>query len=178
MNEKYKVKIKGVSPLLMHRFAETESTHKIKKSGQEYDSDVDAKAALYTDGNGTVVQPSTHIESAMIKAATNYKIPGQGKKTFKDAFKGGIIIDPLQIPHKNQKWVKDMQSVVINRSRIVRARPRLDDWELEFTIINSDERVTPNIIKDTLSDAGKFFGIGDFRPKFGRFEITEFKKAK
>lgn len=174
MEEKYSIKIKGVAPLLMHRMS-NEPQEK-KKAGTVYDNQKDAEDALYKGPEGNVCQPAIHLEAAMIKAAVNYKIPGQGKKTFKDAFKGGIFVSPDMIPHNNPKWEMDLQNVVISRARVLRARPRFDDWELEFTITNIDERITKSIIKDVLTDSGKFVGIGDFRPRFGRFEITSFEK--
>jgi len=174
MEEKYNTTIRGTSPLLQHKFSEEEKPT-TKKGGQVYDNQADAEKCLYKDKDGKICQPALHIESAMIKAATNYKIPGLGKKTFKDAFKGGIFVEPSMIPHKNDKWELDLQGVVISRSRITRARPRFDDWELEFAILNRDERITPEIVKQVLEDAGKFVGIGDFRPRFGRFEVIKFE---
>jgi hypothetical protein len=178
MEEKFDVTIRGTAPLLMHRFDDGQDTHQVKKSGKQYDKKVDAKNALYKDEKGKIVHPSVHIESAMIKAAVNYRIPGQGKKTYKDAFKGGVFCEPRLIPHKISKWKIDLQNVVIQRNRVIRARPRFDEWELEFQILNIDERITSNIIKDILTDAGKFCGISDFRPRYGRFEVIKFESVK
>jgi hypothetical protein len=178
MEEKFNVTIRGTAPLLMHRFNDSQDTNKVKKSGKQYDKKKDAENALYKDEKGNIVHPSIHIESAMIKAATNYRIPGQGKKTFKDAFKGGIFCEPRLIQHKIPKWVIDLQNVVVQRSRVMRARPRFDEWELDFQILNIDERITPQILKDILKDAGKFCGLGDFRPRFGRFEVVRFEPTK
>jgi len=178
MEERINVTIRGTAPLLMHRFDDGQDIHQVKKSGKQYDKKTDAENALYKDEKGNVVHPSIHIETAMIRAATNYKIPGQGKKTFKDAFKGGVFVEPRLIPHKIPKWEIDLQNVVVQRSRVIRARPRFDEWELDFTILNIDERITPNIIKDILIDAGKFYGIGDFRPRYGRFKVIKFEPVK
>ena len=178
MEERFNVTIRGTAPLLMHRFDDGQDTQTVKKSGKQYDKKVDAENALYKDEKGNIVHPSIHIESALIKSAVNYRIPGQGKKTFKDAFRGGIFCEPQLIPHKNTKWEIDLQSVVIQRSRVMRSRPRFDEWELDFQILNIDERITPQILKDILIDAGKFCGIGDFRPRYGRFKVVKFESVK
>ena len=72
-------------------------------------------------------------------------------------------------------WEPDVRPVVVQRQRILRARPRFDSWELEFKIVNSDPTV---IHRDTLQkiliDAGRYYGLGDFRPDFGLFELAEF----
>jgi hypothetical protein len=178
MEERIEVTIRGIAPLLMHRFEGNQGESTPKKSGTQYNNQEDAKRALYTNKDGDIVQPGLNIESAMIQAAVNYKIPGQGKKTYKDAFRGGIFVEPRLIPHKIPKWEIDLQSVVVQRSRIMRARPRFDDWELEFQILNIDERITPAIIKSVLADAGKFIGMGDYRPRYGRFEVVRFEPIK
>lgn len=178
MKQKIDVTIKGVAPLLQHRFDDTKDAGEIKKSGRQYNHEKQAKQALYTDKNGNIIQPAIHIENSMIKAATEFPMPGKGKKTFKDAFKGGIFVEPLEIPHKIQEWTIDKQNVVVNRARITRARPRLDEWELDFTIISIDERLTSDIIKQILNEAGNTKGIGDYRPRYGRFEVIKFEPHK
>ncbi|KKL51095.1 hypothetical protein LCGC14_2298910 [marine sediment metagenome] len=175
--EKFQVVIKGISPLLHHQYNMEKTTKGLSKSGISYDPKEEAEKVLYTDESDNPVQPANHIEGAMVKEATNFKIPGQGKKTFKDAFKAGIFIDPVLIPHKFPKWVIDNQTVVVVRARIVRSRPRFDKWELEFIINNIDERITPEILKMVLEGAGRFKGIGDYRPKYGRFDVIKFEKV-
>jgi hypothetical protein len=176
MEERINVTIRGTAPLLMHRFDDNQDGAKPRKSGMQYNKEEDSKKALYTDKDGNIVQPALNIERAMIQAATNYLL--KGKKTFKDAFKGGIFVEPILIPHKMPSWEIDLQSVVIQRSRVMRSRPRFDKWELDFQILNIDERITPNIIKSALDDAGKFIGIGDYRPRYGRFEVVKFEPIK
>jgi len=177
--EKYRVKIRGIRPLLMNRFPVEEylkEDSKPNKVGKPVDPMEEAKKALYVNSKGEICTPATHILGAMIRAASDYRIPGKGKKTFKDAVKSGVIIEPEMIPHKNQKWELDIRPVVVNRARIPRARPRFDEWELEFTVTVLDERITPAILKEILTSAGRYRGIGDFRPQFGLFEVVEFEK--
>jgi hypothetical protein len=33
-------------------------------------------------------------------------------------------------------------------------------------------------LRRILNDAGRYYGIGDFRPEFGLFEVQEFKKVE
>ena len=169
-SEKYHVIIEGVAPLLHNRF-----TNEAKFV--RHDPEEESKAALYTDDDGNPVHPANHIETAMIRQATNYRVPGKGKKTYKDFFKSGIMVEPLQIPLNGAKWVVDMTPVVVNRARIMRARPRFDKWTLEFFITNNMEMIREENIKDILSDAGQFSGIGDDHPRHGRFIIKTFEKV-
>lgn len=174
MKEVYTVSVKGLAPLLQNRFSGEQNSRQTRRTGQVYDNEAMARNALYTNEKEEVIQPAIHFESAMIKAATNFRF--QGKKTFKDLFKSAVFVEPEQIVHGNQEWTIDERPVVVNRSRIIRARPRLDDWHLEFQVIVTDERVSGNILKDVLTEAGMYYGIGDYRPRCGRFEIVSFDR--
>ena len=68
---------------------------------------------------------------------------------------------------------------MVQRSRILRARPKFDEWSLEFKIINKDPTVIhADTLKKILIDAGKWYGLGDFRPEFGLFRVEKFEKAE
>ena len=174
-----KATIVGTAPLLQNRFPDEEKPEHPTpgKKGARYNDKEEAQKRLYLVGK-KVCQPANHIESAMIKSAVNIKFAGQGKKTYKDAFKGGIFISPAMIPHKTQKWVIDRQPVVIQRSRIMRSRPRLDEWELSFKIDVIDDRIGEEVVKEVLTYAGLYVGIGDMRPRYGRFKIKSFSVIK
>lgn len=181
MVEKYKVRIRGTRPLLMHRYPTEDylnNNQGPERSATPKDPRIEAEKALYKNKQGKICTPAIHIKGCLIKAGTDYKIPGKGRKTFKDAIKSGIIIEPDLIPHINQKWELDIRPVVIQRSRIPRARPRFDEWELEFFITVLDERIREPILKEILTTAGRFYGIGDYRPNYGLFEVVEFSKIE
>jgi len=175
VTERYRVKIKGIRPILFNRFYEVEKT---KKRGARRDPKEEARLSLYLDKEKNICTPSIHIEGALIKAAADYKMPGKGRKTFKDAVRSGLIVEPELIVHKNQEWVVDRRPAVVQRSRIMRSRARLDDWELEFNILVFDERITKSILREFLETAGRYMGLGYYRPKFGLFKIMEFEKVE
>jgi hypothetical protein len=114
----------------------------------------------------------------MVKGAVAFKF--EGKKTYKDVINSGIAITPEDIPLiTDEEYEIDARPVVIQRSRIVRWRPRFNEWKLEFTIdIIDDENISASILKDILETAGKTKGIGDYRPRFGRFMVTKFEEIK
>lgn len=180
---KFNVTIRGIAPLLMHRFSEEKLTRPTVRTGDRALSDKDKKAAatpyLYVQ-KGKLVQPSSHIEGAMVKAATELKLAGSGKKTYKDLVKSSVFVFPEMIPHKNQAWEVDGRPVVnpTTRGRSMCYRPRLDSWELSFHVEVLDNRADPNAIKEILNIAGVRNGIGSYRPRFGRFEVTSFKETK
>lgn len=180
---KFQVTIKGICPLLQHRFAEEKLTQIKKKSGDKALNDDQKKEIasqfLYLQGK-KVCQPSSHIEGAMIKSASAVGLSGAGKKTYKDLIKASCFVFPEYIPHKIQKWEVDGRSVVNQTTggRAMSYRPRLENWELDFEMEVNDDRADAEAIKEVLRLAGLRNGIGAYRPRFGRFEITKFKQVK
>jgi hypothetical protein len=176
--KKVEVKIKGVVPLLQNRFVGEVEESASQKSGV-VDHSEDWRNALYFDEKLGVYEPAEHIWGAMIKAAVNFQIPGKGKKTYKDLMKSAIIIEPDKIPlGKKEPDEIDKRPVVIRGSRILRERPMMKEgWELSFAIDILDEQLATEVVKKILEYAGRYVGIGDYRPRFGRFEITEFKEV-
>lgn len=101
----------------------------------------------------------------------------KGRKTYKDFAKACLIILEREIPFNNgSDWKVDETPVVVNKSRVLRWRPRWDEWEFTFTIRNlQPDMMDDETLKQIIEHAGLFVGIGDFRPKFGRFEVIEFE---
>jgi hypothetical protein len=175
------VSIKGVAPLLQHKLGlevESQMASKTKKRDGQAKGD-NPEDYLYVVG-GKIVQPSEHIVQAIIKRLSNYKIQGKGKKTYKEMGVGSLGITPEYIVHKNQTWIPDVRTVVIpaTKGRTLRIRPRFESWELDFTLQLFNEDMPVEVIKSALDDAGREGGIGDYRPRFGRFIVTSFKEVK
>ena len=187
------VRVKGISPLMQHRFPmpDYETT---TKSGQvstgEKKWHEEWREALYVDKDGEVFQPATHFESAMLKAASSFKIRGKRGKTYKDLFAMAVIVSPDEIPHNvkmpdtlttdaDEQLYIDQRPVKIQKARVVRTRPTFKTgWELEFEIQVSDDELQSDVVYEVLSMAGKSVGIGDYRPRFGRFQVVSFEVLK
>ncbi len=182
--KKFHVKIKGIAPLLQarHLSPDEEQTMLSRESSRKAKvKDLTDKEQFemhaYKNKTGKFIQPSEMIEAAMTKSGTNFKL--EGKKTYKDLMKTGILVEETEIVHKNQKFVLDARW---GRNKntggaVWVVRPRVDDWELEFTLdLLQDERCEGDMLKEILNYAGLYVGIGAWRPKFGRFEIVEWKE--
>jgi len=174
MREKYFVRIKGTRPLLMHAPTGLGDNPQ-RRRGEHPAPEVEAEAALYKDPQGNIVIPAVNVKAMLSVAGRNYKISGR-RTTFGAAIKAGIDIEPFYIPLKHNGWKVDIRPVVVQRNRILRARPRFDEWELEFYIINKDPQI---LLRDTMKriveDAGKWIGLCDYRPEFGLFNVEEFR---
>lgn len=174
---KFNVTIKGISPLLFNRFPEEENAEGRSKGKKAILSKAEqVEMSLYRTSDGRVYQPAEHILGSMIKAAPNFKL--EGKKTFKDVVKAGVFIEPMQVVHLNQEYEADWRSVVIpsSKGRVMKGRGRMNEWELSFELVCIDQRATAQDVEEILKYAGSYCGIGDYRPRYGRFEVVEFEK--
>jgi hypothetical protein len=175
-----KVSIKGITPLLMHRFLTKGADAPSKRRTGVPDWKQEAELALYKNPDGIIYEPAEHLEKSIQNAAKSFKIAGKRGATYSKLVGATLEIYPDAIPHKIQAYEIDARSVVVQRARIMRYRPRFDAWELEFTIRLLDEQLPISVIKEILDQAGLYVGIGDYRPqrggKFGKFTVTEFKE--
>jgi len=170
-----KVKIKGISDYLQHKRPFEEETS--KRSG-EIDHSKEAMKATYIDNEVGCYIPSKQIRASLVKASTNFKIKGRMGKTYKDMVNATIEIEPDKIPlGKTEPDYIHQEFVKIQRSQILRDRPAFKKgWEAELKLLVLDDQMPMEILKEIVDYAGKFVGIGDWRPHFGRFEATKFKK--
>ncbi len=176
MSYQVSVKIEGISPLLQHRYEMEKAEKKSKKKVGSVDYSEEIEQAIYRDEKGEIYQPASHIEGTLMKAAVNFQITGKGKKTYKDLTKM-VIVEPFAIPHLHKDFKIDKRPVVIGRARIIRCRPRFDKWSLSFTMLVTEDQLPIEVLEEILEYAGRYIGIGDYRPRFGRFRIVEFKKV-
>ena len=157
----YKVlaRIQGTSPLLHHAFgtaAMDSLTEEAKSRTGQVDYSLEWIQTMYAGMDGYLFQPATHLEGALQKAASAFKIKGKAGKTFKDAVKAYAYVAPEQphllwggqpIPTPTKDLVQsptDALSVSIMRVKVQRAavaRSRLminTGWELDFGIDVTD----------------------------------------
>jgi hypothetical protein len=174
--ETYKVRIVGVKPLLMHNPAGMIGDKPRLRRGEHLDPKTEAEMALYKDENGNIALPSVNVKACIREAGRNYRVSGR-RTTFAAMIRAAIDIRPypyITLLHKG--WKVDVRSVVVQRNRILRARPLFDDWSLDFDIVNKDPTVIhKDTLKRILEDAGKYYGLGDFRPEFGLFKVEKFE---
>ena len=183
MVERYRVVLRGIRPLLMHRVALDETPGPTRAGGRP-DPKVEAKHGLYTDKKGRIVVPALNIQASLRAAARRYRVPGRGRATFADYVLSGLSVEPdevpLQIPDgrkPERAWKVDVRPAVIQKARILRARPRFDEWVLDFFITIRDPVITPDTLRSIIDEAGSSVGLLDFRPLFGLFEVDKLEKT-
>lgn len=175
--ERYKARIQGITPLLMNKpEAYGFDEQWIEKKASE-DWEKEALKKLYVDSEGRIYQPATHLERALMEAGKKIKVKGAGKATYSKLFGSMIEVVEFEILHLKPSYEIHKALVVVpsTRGRIMRYRPIFKEWELEFHI-SFEEEIPQGAIKEALDIAGKYVGIGDWRPekkgKFGKFQVV------
>ncbi len=146
--------------------------------------------SLYTDA-GRCVIPADNLMT-MLREGGKKCPTGKGQETFKARTQSGIVVDqvawPLTIrgaevpyaPIKSLIEKPDFEAhqqlagelgfmLFVKRAKIgaakhVRVRPRFDHWECAGTLTVFDEMITTRAITDILASAGRYAGLGDWRP--------------
>ncbi len=174
---KYRVKVQGAekSALLMNRFSVEPTTTKKSRGKKVYIPEEEAEKKTYRTEDGKLYLPSTHFKACMVKAASDFVM--KGKKTYKEYVKAGVLIEESEIILDQQEYEIHEEPVVIQRARVMSWRPKFKEWSCEFTLeIIDEEMVNSTTLKEILVTAGKYKGVGDHRPEYGRFEVVEFTK--
>jgi hypothetical protein len=179
MSQKVYAKIVFTRPVLQNELLLDDLSGK-KKAGSLYNPEEEAEKRTIRNSEGLLCQKAIHLEKALVKSATQFKM--KGRKTYKEPFQAGVFVssvnggDPFLIPHSVQEYDIDSQAVCVSRARIIRHRPLIPAGsELEFQIEIRDDRIEPVLVQDILEDAGKYGGIGDYRPRYGLFDLVEFE---
>lgn len=174
--------IKGTADMLMHKW---NAEYVDEKAAAKKNSDVkkkdDPEMFISRNEKGEVCIPSEYVRMAIIGAAKSVPDPRSPRKSMMDLMKAAFIMDTRLLTLGVKKWdYLDRRRVVIQRSGINRTRPAmLEGWELSFTsTIIQSEYCNAKLFYKLLDMAGKFIGIADFRPTFGRFEITKYQELK
>jgi hypothetical protein len=187
--ETINMKLTGVSPLLMHsdRFANPldpltkahkELTGKKKKTDEDHEAIAlsEWRGSLYFDKTLGPYIPGQNIEAVITCGAKLQKLGTKFKQGFmvkedkvKLEYVGPRIVEALQ----NDVRFIDMRSVKVQQARLQRCRPIFAEWSLSFTILFNPEVIEKRDVLKAIDDAGMLIGLGDYRPRFGKFEAQE-----
>jgi len=180
--KRVKVTVMGVTPLLMNKPKEYEGDSNVKVNNPKIDSEEDVKAKLYAI-DGIVYQPATHFWRSLVNAGKDLQVKGKGKATYSKLFGSMVQVIPEAIEHKKQNFDVFVTRVVnpSTKGMMMCKRPRLKEWELDFELL-VEEEIPLDVLKEGLERAGKYVGVGDWRPEkkgiHGKFQVTSFQEVK
>jgi hypothetical protein len=182
MPYRVEVTIEGTAPILFHRWnvEAVDSKAKAKKGSVEKKTD-DVESYVYRNDKGELSIPGEYLRGAIVGAAKFQQDPRSPRKSAADLHKAAIIsLTPLaSLGAKNWDFL-DRRRVLIQRNAITRSRPAMHEgWKATFILlVTLPEYVNPQMLNTTIQMAGKLIGLADFRPSFGRFNVTKFSVLK
>jgi hypothetical protein len=186
----YEVLIVGNQPLLQHRFSE--NSEKPKSTRRQLVNNLkprdEAEKYCYRDPQKKFFHPSYAMIRLLAEAGSSHK-QVSNRKSLKYVIAGSVRVleEALYIldgdgKHPVKDYEVDSRPVVIpaTKGRIMRHRPRFDDWSMKFHFVINDDIIDPAIVLQLLQEGGLMLGIGDYRPEkfgpFGVFQVTLWKE--
>jgi hypothetical protein len=185
---KVRLELKGEAPLLMHNAAGADPLNplvkemkKITSKRVKTDEDLEAIARLeyevslyHVEGLGPVV-PGAMIERCLV-------VGGRITRAGKNVERGLFVLDnesPLiyRGPRSIEELWQDpsfrlMAPVTVSGRKVMRCRPMFREWavevnaEVDATVLNLQD------LRGIADHAGTMAGLGDWRPRYGRFAAT------
>jgi hypothetical protein len=191
------VEATGLKELIMHnsRLANPldEYAKKLKKLSSQRNKTDDQIALMsqteffgsiyYSDKTGVYV-PEDWLMSCIVKAAKRSKKGASAQIAIRDIqdqnekMPSGVIKLHYEGPKTPEAmWEKYtpfvfVKGVVVQRSRVMRTRVMIPDWKLKFRVNFNDEFINDEDLANSVQEAGEIIGIGDWRPRYGRFEAS------
>lgn len=186
----YDVEIRGITPLLIHRFGEqSEQAGKTRRvESKNVDPREEATKHAYIHKDGTYYFSAFAITGCIGNAGASHKATGT-RKTLRFVVPSAVSMttDTITIlngagPAKHFEVDSRPVTIPATKGRIMRHRPRFDQWGARFQLLIDDALLDPKTVGTLLGEAGQGIGIGDFRPEkrgpFGRFLVTKFAEFK
>lgn len=138
---------------------------------------VEWQGSLYED-DGRVGLPSDNVLMALIEGARKTKLgkAAQAGVLERDHF----FFLEHDGPNDLAKLMEDRRyrlrcRVKVQRNGVMRVRPIFRSWKLPVAFDVIDDAINPKDVVRALWDAGAMVGMGDWRPRYGRFTVENVK---
>jgi hypothetical protein len=189
--ETIKLRLSSASTLLMHStagmnpFDETAKQMKAIRAKKTKQTDEDRlllmelewRQALYYDEELGPIVPAINIEGMIRDGA---KIEKRGK----DVVRGLRVLNDVPLIYDGPRDMTsmyqsgrftDIRIVKVQQSRIPRTRPKFEDWVIEFDLEVDTEIFNIEDVIRFATYGGRYVGLCDYRPRFGRFTVEVFQ---
>lgn len=181
------IHIEGVRPLLIHRGGlanpldeHAKSIKEISKKRVKSDADYAELArrefigSLYWDEEIGPYVPSEMVEATII---------GGGKKSkLGSTLKSGLQINEERIPiqYDGVRTIEGMHDigmyldsiVKVGQAKTTRRRPMFVNWSMDCTATIDPTLLDVAQVQMSIDSAGRVVGMGDWRPRYGRFTAS------
>ncbi len=183
----FKITMKGVRPLLMHssRLANpldptVKAMKAISSKKSKTDDDhlemgkLEFAGSMYMHSELGPYIPGENIERCLVDAG---KITRKGTALTRGLF---IKSDLNPVVYRGPRtleglWADEnfrlVASVKVQQNRVMRTRPMFREWEVSAEGVLDSSVVDPAEFGAIAETAGNMIGLGDYRPRYGRFTV-------
>lgn len=169
----------GTADFLFHRWnvEAIEDKGRAAKGSKAKKTD-NIESYVYRTDDAELCIPGEYVRQSVIHAAKFRQDPRSPRKSAMDLFKAGIVALTPECRLGKSTWDYEHRCrVTVQRNGITRCRPAMKTgWTINVDLlVNLPEYIAPEMLHETLSSAGRLIGVGDFRPTYGRFQVTLFE---
>ena len=180
------VKLTGTSPLLMHSTTSIDTTHPLSRDLKRIQpknsprKTVEARPEMrrlrFVMGMYFDDQIGPYLPGEMLQACI--RDGGKANRLGSEVTRSVLVVEdkapliytgPRDLKSLWAKGFSDTRSVKVGQARVLRTRPYFAQWAVEFTVSLDEEHLDPHLLKGCIENAGLRVGLGDYRPRFGRF---------
>ena len=136
------------------------------------------EAGLYLDTKKRAILPSRVLEAHIAEAARKTK---EGKIALAGMFvdtDGVLEYDggPMTVAQLLDSPAHRLTvNAKVQQASVMRTRPLFTNWRTTFQVSVLAEMVSPDALRTWLQNGGNFVGLGDWRPRYGRYEVRAFE---
>lgn len=180
------VKLKSASTYSQSRYHNTPKDNKETNDAHEERT---WRNKAHVNKDGDLFIPPMAFKRALDEAAkrNGKQIPGKGKSTYTKHFVSGVMVTEEVILGKADDLIVKRSTLCDSTGKkgasggtsVVRHFPDVPQWEGEVVFYILNDVITEDVFMEFLEEAGKFVGIGTFRPEnggyYGRFSVESVK---
>jgi hypothetical protein len=179
--------VRGITPLMMHseRLANpfdplTKEIKAVTGKRKKTEDDqleiarLEWLGGLYFDDDAGIHIPGYNMFAAIVNGGKLHKLGTAIKRAAlvkEDHIR--LVYEGPKTPDKlfEDKRFVDIRSVKVGMAKVARCRPVFKAWEMTFTVLYEETALQRQDLDRVLADTGAMIGLGDYRPRFGRFEV-------
>lgn len=186
----YEVKIVGTAPMIMNRLSKDliDEMANVPKGKKEAWEEENWEKKLYTeevDGKRVIAWPAINIHSFLVNSCMKFRgksPPKEIGRTWTDYCKSSILVKSSAVimgskPEKFGCLVNGNPSVKSKSSKVWRCRPIIREWSTTLHFADFAGYFSQGLVEELVTHAGKFIGLSDWRPVFGRFKVMGVKRT-
>ena len=184
-----KAQLKSASPYSQSRPVQSKKT---TGEGADAFEERTWRERMHVNEDGHVFIPPMAIKNCLSEVAKflSESVPGKGKATYTKHFEAGLlVVEPVVLGIKADDVVGERLFVPADGrrgggKRVWKTFPVIPSWTGVTEIIILDPVLTdkPAKVEEYLKHAGRFIGMGRFRPRnngfYGRFTVEKFETAE